>query len=328
MMAATRGRRGPMLALLALGAVEMGASACRGPIVADQVLGVLAPDKPRVVLLRSAQNHLATLVTDAFLRDANYPVAVYTLGAEANPRSLELVLQALEPTILVTLGGEAMGFARSYFPNVPTVFALVMNDQASVLAHNISGIALDLPPFTEFSMYKMVLPRMRRVMTFYAPKKSKALIAQAERELKQLDIQLLAYPIHQASEIPGLFKEHAAEADAVWLLTDPLVMSEDTFEFLRDEATAAHLPFLCSTFEDFAYHGALMSVSVDFANVGAQAASLVQLIADDTQRSDATGVISPIGGRLVVNQAVADRIGVVIPPRIKPFISRLIMASE
>lgn len=134
----------------------------------------------------------------------------------------------------------------------------------------LMGVALEPSAAAEFAQFKMVLPAMRRVVTFYAPDESATRVRDAQAESKKLGIELIAVPVSSARDVQDLYDENTREADAVWLLSDPVVMNPDTFEFMTKRGVQRRIPMLASFSETFAREGALVAVSADLTAFGSE----------------------------------------------------------
>lgn len=67
-----------------------------------------------------------------------------------------------------------------------------------------------------------------------------------------------------------------------------------------------------------------MSVEIDFYNISSQLASMARMIIEQEMNPDKIGIRPPLGGRLVLNMDVAEKIGIEVPAEIMPFIHEII----
>ena len=321
--------RKPIFAGLTALGLALGVAGCVAPIQATRTFNDPTQGHADVVLLTSGSNSAADAVSEAFARSLGKSVTQFTLAEGAPPRRLAQTIRRLTPGLVVALGGRAAFWAHGALADLPLLYSLVVQGQSGVLkGDRIGGISLELSAATEFSLYKMVLPSLTRVIAFYTPEHSSERVKRAQRELKDLEVELLAVPVEDAQGLDAAFARHAAEGEAVWLLEDPMLMSREAFTVLQRRTVEAHKPLLCSTFREFAKAGAMMAVSVDFDNVGAQLAAQAGAVLNPEAGGTAFEVRSPIGGHLVVNLQTASLIGVEVPARIHPFISEMISKQD
>ena len=78
-------------------------------------------------------------------------------------------IRGLAPDLLFVLGTRATLLARDRFRDVPILFAMVVNYRRLGLAdhENVMGVALEIPPLTEFTQFKLIAPGLKRVLAFY-----------------------------------------------------------------------------------------------------------------------------------------------------------------
>jgi putative ABC transport system substrate-binding protein len=278
---------------------------------------------PTVVALRSSTKlNMTESVLNGFCQRVNANVWSVSLEPDSDVEEYARRIEQLRPKMILAVGSLGLSFAMHYFHNLPTLVVLVMNYKHLGLETmpNMMGVAMETSPMSDFLQFKMVLPNMKRVLAFHQEKDSDAIVARARQELQRLGIELMTKKISDPTQIPTLYAKHRHEIDAVWLLPDSMVMNAKTFAELRSLTVHDHMPFIASLSEDFAQQGALMSASVDFMSLGAQAAGMAYALIAQGKAPKAIGFESPIGARLVLNTSTAEAIGVDVPDDIVPFL--------
>jgi ABC-type uncharacterized transport system substrate-binding protein len=189
-------------------------------------------------------------------------------------------------------------------------------------APNMTGIAMEPAPLSEFMKFKMVAPAFTRVQVYYTEGMSEALVNQAKQELGDIGVTVQPVPVGRDADVQASFRANAHDVDAVWLVNDPRVMQ--AFDGLRDAARGAKIPLVTSLSDSFARNGALMSASVDVSSLGDQAANLARMILERGVTPQQIGVQRPNGLRLVVNSDVAKTLGIDISLDVLPFINEVV----
>lgn len=283
-----------------------------------------APGAPTTVIVLSARNTVLTTTMDAFLDAFDGGVIVFDLEGNS-PSNLVDKVESIKPTLIFALGAPAALLMRDKLPTVPTMFANVLNYKQHRFQDrpNIFGIAAEPSLLKEFMQFKMISPDTRRVLTFYARGQSEAAVQEARAALPALGIELVAVPVSTTAEIITAYENRAKGVDGIWLMNDPAVVTRPTFMYLKDQAVKDKLPFFTSFSGAFARAGALMSASVDLKALGSQAAAMAGMFLKGKTPAQ-IGVKGPIGGRLVVNLTVAERIGLQIPADVRPFINEIV----
>jgi putative ABC transport system substrate-binding protein len=291
-------------------------------------VGTRSDDAP-IVVIKSTANPIYDGPVQGFIMQLGATSDVYVVDASDHPDRLARQLKRLGPRFAFALGTRAALLAREALPEVPTCFAMVLNHRrvAPLKAPNVMGIAFELPSNAEFARFKMVLPEVHRIVAFYVASESAPLVDEAKVSLAELGITLDAVQVTNAAAVPAAYAERRGQFDAVWFMNDAQIMKPATFKFLKDSTIADKVPFVSSLSEEFAKAGALMSVSVDFTSLGAQAAAMTHDVLESGASVGSFGVQPPIGGRLVLNLTVARSLGLDVPDDVLPFINEVVVAS-
>ncbi len=276
--------------------------------------------QPLVIIIKSANNPQFDVLVENFV--AQVPASVETVSLEHGPeRQVARLVEARQPAAVYTLGSRATLFAKENLPKTPIVFSMVVNHAHLGVkeSSNVAGIALELPPEFEFSQFKMVAPNLRVVTVFYNPESSSDLLANAVNAAATIGITLKPVKISSTTELAAVFDASTADAQAVWLQPDPIVMNEAAFRFLR-QATMRTQKLLLASFSDkLARAGAAVALSVDLGSMGAQAAAMTAELIGAKRSPREMGVVPPIGGQLYVNTGVANAIHHVVPDDALPY---------
>jgi ABC-type uncharacterized transport system substrate-binding protein len=306
------------------------AAACAASSGRAPAAGLVAPtDGGNIVLLKSQDNGLLNLAQASFT--AKMPGVTVLVGPTGtDPAALLDKIRASRPRLLVTLGLPATLFARKELPEVPQLFAMVLNQSRHDLggADNVMGIAMEVAPQSEFTHFKIVLgDSLHRVLTFYGTSSDKEAVdaermAAMAKELSKANVSLLAVPVRTVEDITQGYKQHARDVNAVWLMNDPLVMGH--FGALSKIARQDHVPIVTSLSDWFAHQGALMSVSVDVPSVGEQAAGMARMLLERGMSPKQIGVQPPIGTKVVLNSEIAHEVGLDVPVDVLPYITEMV----
>ncbi len=289
------------------------------PLTHRVVKPAAGPDVPKIVIFESSARYDQPIKGFVDAVDAE----VHEIILNESDEDSVAALVAQRPTIVFALGTRATLLAANALPNTPIVCAMVAEHRSARLQalKNVIGIAFEAPPLQEFSQFKMVLPAMKRVLVVHS-KKSAALIRDAQREVRALDIELVPVEISRAEQIAAAVASAAQQGiDAVWLPTDPLLVTKLGFAAVRKAADDAKVPLIASISDYFAKHGAFAAVSIDFTSLGAQAAARVRAVLQHGLPPPSEPRFEvPIGATLVVNIGVGERLSIEVPPDVIPFL--------
>ena len=162
-------------------------------------------------------------------------------------------------------------------------------------------------------LLKEMLPRIRRVVTFYNPGNSVAQrgVKVARETARQLKLELLERRVASVEELRVALRAlRAGEADAYFSMPDGMVISQAAL--VVDAMSARKLPAMFAELDSVA-RGGLASYAVSYYALGRLAAKDVQRILLGANPGDL-----PVEQfdqlQLVINMKTAKALGLTIPP--------------
>lgn len=162
---------------------------------------------------------------------------------------------------------------------------------------------------------KEIVPKLRRVVTFYDPRTPTAIETSklAREAARDMGIQFVERHVASVDELQaGLRTLRVGEVDAYFAVADPMVNSQS--QLIIDTARAKRLPTMFIQ-QSSVINGSLASYSVNFHEVGQVSAKYVQRILTGVKPRDL-----PVEGidkiALVINLKTAKEIGLTVPPNV------------
>ena len=214
--------------------------------------------------------------------------------------------------------------ARRATTEIPIVFcagtdpvALGLVDSFAKPGGRLTGVYQPATDLTakRLEILKEIVPRLRRVVTFYDPRRPTAIESSklAREAGHQMGLQLVERHIASAEELQaGVRALRTGEVDAYLAVSDAIASNQA--QVIIDAARVKKLP----TMFDFLSHvtkGGLASYAVSFHEVGRLSAKYVQRILTGIKPQDL-----PVEGidkiDLVINLKTAKQIGLTIPPNV------------
>ncbi len=177
----------------------------------------------------------------------------------------------------------------------------------------LTGIHGQLTDLTakRLELLKDLLPRLRRVVTFYSPDNPAAQqsVKIARDAARQLKVELMERPVASVEELrAGLLALRPGEADAFFYVSDAMVSSQ--MELIIDVTRAKRLPAMLA-YEGVA-NGALASYGESYYALGRLSAGQVQRILLGANPGDLP-VEQLDRPRFVINLKTARTLGLTIP---------------
>jgi putative ABC transport system substrate-binding protein len=230
-------------------------------------------------------------------------------------RKLARKIRASEADLVLAVGLKAALAAKLEIIDTPIIFCMVLDpSKAELKAPNMTGILLEVPIDRQLAGIRSVLPSLKRLGVLYDPAKTSALVDESRRQAKSMGLEVSAQPISSARDVPSTLRAILPQVDALWLIPDSTVLTEDSIKFLLVAALEQNVPVVGFSSE-FVRSGALLGLSVSYQDVGRQAGFL----ADKILRGRAPisqAALPPEHVRLTLNLKTAKYLGLSIPQAI------------
>ena len=267
-----------------------------------------------VVILKSSEQPGVRPVVDALRRaGAAHTFAEFDLGG--NRTQGERITSGLRgrAVILVAVGLLAAQVARAALPETPLAFCMVSDPNQAGLANvaHVGGVAAEVPVKNQLAAFRLVNPKGVRIGVLHGPDTTD-LIDDAQKAARLVRVALVPRLVSSARDVPHLMREllTGAEAvDAVWMMGDPVLTTEQTRRYVLAETLKAGRPLYAYS-DTLIAEGALVSDGPDPVSVGELLADLVdRLAAGEQGRLD---MLVP-RAELVINKKIAGKLKIDIP---------------
>ncbi|MCK5545413.1 MAG: hypothetical protein KAI35_09350 [Desulfobulbaceae bacterium] len=250
-----------------------------------------------------------------FSAEVGFEVQQYNLrGDLKRAPEIKQKIFADKPSLILAVGAKAAYVTKVWtqkHQEIPVIFTMVLNWQRYKLLEeqeNITGISMEIAPGTQFGNMALFTPKARRIGVIYSEQHSSELLKQARQAAAILNLELIAEPISHPKDFKRSFKALAPRVDGFWMLNDPLVLSLDNADWLKERCINNQL--ICAgQSEKMAQYGLLLTINPDIHNIGAQAASMARNILLRRQKPKEIGVMPPLGTQISINLETAGKIG-------------------
>ena len=152
----------------------------------------------------------------------------------------------------------------------------------------------------------------------YDPDKTAPKLKEAESRAPTHEFQLRGFPVENEKEIPQQLRALLSESEALWLVPDSTVLTDESIRFILESALAKQVPVVGFSSE-FTRLGALLSMSIDYGEVGRETGLLAKRIVNGEQQLP----LKPVSVqriRITVNQKTARYLGITIPKELDSLI--------
>jgi putative ABC transport system substrate-binding protein len=193
-------------------------------------------------------------------------------------RELARQIHASGAALVLAVGLKAALAARLEIDDTPVIFTMVLDPpKHDLAAPNMTGVLIEVPLDRQFGGIRSVLPKVKRIGVLYDPSKSSQTIDDARRQAKAQGFDLVARQVTAEKEVPTSLRALLPTISALWLAPDSTVLSDESLRFILSTAFDQAVPVIGFS-PEFVRSGALMSLSVDYGDVGRQAGTLARKI--------------------------------------------------
>ena len=223
--------------------------------------------------------------------------------------------------VIFTTGSRATEAAKAATQQIPIVFRhpadpveLGLLKNAKRPEGNVTGVAGFSSDMNQkrLEVLKAIVPNLGRVHVFYDSnnKYSTANLSPLQKAADKLQLEVAAHGIKNADELKtSLEKMAARNGDAIFQIADELV--ESNASLLFEVAKKLRLPTIFDQ-ESWAIRGSLASYGPSYAQMGRQAAGIVDKLLKGAKPKDVP-VQAANKSDLVINLRIANIIGLNIP---------------
>ncbi len=231
-------------------------------------------------------------------------------------RKLARKIRASDPALVFAVGLKAAKAAQLEIVDIPVVYAMVLDPAKYGLdTPNMTGVLLEIPLERQLSALRSVLPEVRRIGALYDPAKTSTMIAEAQRLAKLDRTELITGTVSSEKEVPAALRSLLASIGALWLMPDSTVLTDESLRFILNTALEQHIPVIGFS-REFARSGALLSLSVNYGDIGRQAGQLTRRLLDG-RLSLPMKPVSPDRIETGINLKTAKFLGIDVPKELE-----------
>jgi putative ABC transport system substrate-binding protein len=235
-------------------------------------------------------------------------------GDTSSGRKYASKIRASGVDLVLAVGLKAAIAARLEIFDVPVVFCMVLHpSKYDLKADSMVGISVKTPIGQQLSILHAMMPNLKRIGYLYDPEKTPRLSAEASNQARQLGITLIDRQVKTEEQVPTALRELLAEIDALWLISDSTVLTEESFSFLLGASFDRRVPVIGFD-PEFVRRGALLSFWVDSADVGQEAGQVAQAILEGLSVPSPRVVLPK--QRISVNLGTAGYLGIKVPANV------------
>ena len=187
-------------------------------------------------------------------------------------------LRASNASLVVAVGLKAALAAKVEIVDVPIVYMMILDPlKHQLTAANMTGTLLEVPVDRQLKIMRTFLPTLQRLGTLYDPAKTSSRVKEAVLQATISGFQLKGLPVESEKEVPQQLRTLLSDVEALWLMPDSTVLTNESIQFILESALARQVPVIGFS-PEFTRLGALLSMSVNYFEVGRETGLLAKRI--------------------------------------------------
>ncbi len=274
---------------------------------------------PVVFVLKSKSITSYNLAAEGFRQNlpSDWQMREAELGRTAEEDAKAMAdLKAVRPDAVLAVGGKALSALIAARVDFPVVFCMVINpEQYDWSGINATGVFFAVSLEKQLEVLTGLQPKITRVGALCRSQRKASLLAAVLPAAKSRGVEIVAIDFAEEKEIPKKLREAVGKINAVWMLDDAYINSEETLRFVILTTLENSLPFMAVS-DLFVKEGALVSLSPSFYGNGRQAGELVRKVVNENIRARDLPVQFHREPDLIINQKIAQKLGISIPPQL------------
>ena len=234
-------------------------------------------------------------------------------------KQLARKIRTSDSSLIVAVGLKAALVAKQEITDIPILYMMILDPvKHQLTATNMTGVLLEIPADRQFKIMRTFLPTLRRIATLYDPDKTAPKVKDAEPRAATHEFLLRGFPVENEKDVPQQLRSLLSESEALWLIPDSTVLTDESIRFILESALAKQVPVVGFSSE-LTRLGALLSMSIDYGEVGREAGLLGRRILNGEQPLR----LKPVSVqriRITVNQKTARYLGITFPKELDSLI--------
>ena len=193
-------------------------------------------------------------------------------------KKLARKLRASNASVVVAVGLKAALAAKVEIVDVPIVYMMVLDPlKHQLTAANMTGTLLEIPFDRQVKIMRIFLPTLHQAGMLYDPSKNASRVKNAVEQAGIFDVQVKGLPVESEKDVPQQLRTLLSDVEALWLIPDSAVLTNESIPFILESALAHHIPVIGFS-PELTRLGALLSMSINYGDVGRDTGLLVKRI--------------------------------------------------
>jgi len=248
----------------------------------------------------------------AFARQIGGKIDTYDMeGDMEKGKQIAHSIVASHPRLIVAIGTKASIAASDATSSIPIISLLVSRPEIYLHGKkNVAGISLNPDPREQFHLLRQLYPAIGTIGVVYdANNRSQEL--KDGRKAAAGNYELIEETVSSEPETPAAIRKALEEAEALWLVMDEKVITEQSLRYIITVSVEQRRPVIGFS-KSMVKSGALFSIYTEFDDIGEQGAEMAKrILAGEDAETISFAYPRPSGYAL--NLRAAKLIGLSVP---------------
>jgi putative tryptophan/tyrosine transport system substrate-binding protein len=245
----------------------------------------------------------------------NMSIEVHSLqGNQSKTQEILADVKRNGARLVVTLGSAATQAAVREVSHLPILATMIMSATDIQSATDATAVLLDFPLDTQLQWLRRILPGASTVGVLFNPLENQAKVNAAIRIAKEMGFRILPQAVDTPRALPDALDNIARTVDALWGISDSMVMTPRTAEPILLSTLRNKIP-LAGLSTSWVKAGALYALDREYVDIGHQCGETAGKVLGGTH----AGSLPPLYPRKVtyaVNLKTAGVIDLELPPEL------------
>ena len=263
--------------------------------------GLSSEVSPKILLINSDSAVEKYAVAQAeFKNSLSYPIKEINLGARKwKPQEIENLLYDEYPDLVYCIGTNAYLAANRFVGEKNIIFSSIINWRRLPLTQNRYGVSNELHTEMQITLFRYIFNNIDRIGVLYSEEYNTQWVNQAKNQAEDMGVEIIGIAVQAREEVVSSLKKLITDVDALWLISDPVILSDKNILTQMFQLCDAQKVPVFSYHDAFAKQGAVLIVSVDNSTIGRQAAGIaVEVLAGEKMDER---VKFPAGSEIIMN---------------------------
>ena len=235
-----------------------------------------AEDRPSVVLINSnASVEKYKVAQEEFKKAFAYPVVEVILDEKKwKIPEVEDLLYDEHPDLIYCIGTKAYLIANKFARKKDIVFSSIINWHRLPMTKKTYGVSNELHTGMQITLFRYIFPGVKKIGVLYSERYNSQWFNESKDEAKEMGVEIIGRAVSKNKNTVSALKELLPDIDALWLISDPVIVSDKKIVMeVFKECDAKKVPVF-SYHDVFTDYGSILIVSVDNPTIGRQAAGI------------------------------------------------------